>query len=108
MSSLPSNSYFKTVFSEAMKLFQDLTDINRSGSNDRKENQEVNRNDQVTIVLSLAMIQPNNLRIRVQAINDTWGERCTKLLFHSSRSDRVLPALGFDTPEGLMYINLLI
>ena len=72
------------------------------GSIDRQENQEVNRKGQITIVLSLAVIQTMNLRIRVQAINDTWGERCTKLLFISSRSDIVSPALGFDTPEGLM------
>ena len=53
-------------------------------------------------ILCLVMTQPSNLRTKAQAVKDTWGKRCNKLLFISSVADPVLPALGFNTPEGLL------
>ena len=51
-------------------------------------------------VLCLVMTQPKNLRTRAVAVKNTWGRRCNKLLFISSIPDEILPALGFNTPEG--------
>ena len=56
-------------------------------------------------VLCLIMTQPNNTRTKARAVKETWGKRCTKLLFISSAPDRRLPALGFNTPEGLIKLR---
>ena len=56
-------------------------------------------------VLCLIMTQPNNTRTKARAVKETWGKRCTKLLFISSVPDRRLPALGFNTPEGLIKLR---
>ena len=56
-------------------------------------------------VLCLIMTQPNNTRTKARAVKETWGKRCSKLLFISSFPDRRLPALGFNTPEGLIKLR---
>nr|KAI8743201.1 glycoprotein-N-acetylgalactosamine 3-beta-galactosyltransferase 1-like [Biomphalaria glabrata] len=56
-------------------------------------------------VLIWVMTSPDNIvKLKAKAVRDTWGKRCNKLLFFSSKDDPQLPAIGLNVTES--YENL--
>ena len=46
------------------------------------------------------MTSPANVKSKAQHVKATWGKRCNKLLFMSSKYDSSLPAVGLEIEEG--------
>ena len=51
-------------------------------------------------VLCWIMTSPDNIMTKAQHVKATWGRRCNKLLFMSSKRNDVLPAVGLHCKEG--------
>ncbi|CAG5135641.1 unnamed protein product [Candidula unifasciata] len=51
-------------------------------------------------VLIWVMTSPSSLKIKAQAIKETWGKRCNIIIYFSSKTDPTFPTVGIDVPEG--------
>ncbi|KAK7008583.1 glycoprotein-N-acetylgalactosamine 3-beta-galactosyltransferase 1 [Biomphalaria glabrata] len=56
-------------------------------------------------VLIWVMTSPSTLDTRAKAVNDTWGPRCNKLLFFSSKADSSFPVIGLNVSEGRSHLT---
>ena len=55
-------------------------------------------------VLCWIMTAPENHKSKAMHVKATWGKRCTKLLFMSTKSEPSLPAVGLKVKEGRDYL----
>ena len=51
-------------------------------------------------ILCWILTSPATIKIKGQAVKDTWGRRCNKLIFMSSEDDPSYPAINLGVPEG--------
>ncbi|XP_049770495.1 glycoprotein-N-acetylgalactosamine 3-beta-galactosyltransferase 1-like [Schistocerca cancellata] len=51
-------------------------------------------------VLCVVITQPENHRDKALAVKETWGQRCSELLFFSSQLDMMLPVVTLNVSEG--------
>ena len=51
-------------------------------------------------ILCWILTSPKTIKLKGQAIKDTWGRRCNKLIFMSSEDDPSYPAVNLGVPEG--------
>jgi len=51
-------------------------------------------------ILCWVMTNPKNIYNKARHVKVTWGKRCNKLLFMSSKENSFLPAVGLDVSEG--------
>ncbi|XP_049842595.1 uncharacterized protein LOC126293415 [Schistocerca gregaria] len=51
-------------------------------------------------VLCVVITQPENHRDKADAVKETWGQRCSQLLFFSSQLDMMLPVVTLNVSEG--------
>ncbi|KAK7482749.1 hypothetical protein BaRGS_00026047 [Batillaria attramentaria] len=56
-------------------------------------------------VLCWIMTSPTNLDTKAVHIRNTWGKRCTKLLFMSSKWNSTFPAIGLNVSEGRQHLT---
>lgn len=54
-------------------------------------------------ILCWIITSPNNLYTKGIPVKETWGKRCNKLIFISSKADPNFPAVGTNTTEGIIY-----
>lgn len=79
----------------ASLVFNDLDSVYRKGGD-----KVAKLLSQKTRVLCWVMTQPKTLRTKAQAVKDTWGKRCNKLVFMSSKANKDFPVVGLNVPEG--------
>ena len=58
-------------------------------------------------ILCWVMTSPDNLVPKGNPVKKTWGKRCDKLIFVSSKSDPNFPAIGTNTQEGRVELNII-
>ena len=51
-------------------------------------------------ILCWILTSPKTIKVKGQAVKDTWGRRCNKLIFMSSEEDPSYPAVNLGVPEG--------
>ena len=51
-------------------------------------------------ILCWILTSPRTIKFKGQAVKDTWGRRCNKLIFMSSEDDPSYPAINLGVPEG--------
>jgi len=63
-------------------------------------NKEAEEEQKRIRILCWVMTSPETLPIKGKPVKETWGKRCTILLFMSSQADPSFPAIGLDVKEG--------
>ena len=63
-------------------------------------NKEAEEEQKRIRILCWVMTSPQTLPIKGKPVKETWGKRCTILLFMSSQADPSYPAIGLDVKEG--------
>ena len=53
-------------------------------------------------ILCWIITSPNSLYTKGIPVKETWGKRCDKLIFVSSKADPNFPAVGTNTAEGMI------
>ena len=56
-------------------------------------------------VLCWIMTSPTNLDRRAVHVRNTWGKRCNKLLFFSSKNNSTFPTIGLNVTEGRSHLT---
>jgi len=51
-------------------------------------------------ILCWILTSPKTIKVKGQAVKDTWGKRCNKLIFMSSEDDPSYPSVNLGVPEG--------
>lgn len=51
------------------------------------------------------MTSPQNLDLKAVAVKNTWGKRCNKVLFFSSKTNTSFPTIGLNTTEGREHLT---
>lgn len=51
-------------------------------------------------ILCWILTSPSSIKLKGQAVKDTWGRRCNKLIFMSSEADPAYPSVNLGVPEG--------
>jgi len=65
-----------------------------------REREEAERLAKKVRILCWIMTGPDNHKTKAAHIKATWGKRCNKLLFMSSKEDQELGSVALDAPEG--------
>ncbi|XP_060601650.1 glycoprotein-N-acetylgalactosamine 3-beta-galactosyltransferase 1-like, partial [Ruditapes philippinarum] len=56
-------------------------------------------------VLCFVLTTHVSLTLKAEHVRRTWGHKCNKLLFFSSKTDDTFPAIGLDTEEGYLKLS---
>ena len=56
-------------------------------------------------VLCFVLTMQESLKLKAEHVRRTWGNKCNKLVFFSSKTDDSFPAVGLDTAEGYKQLS---
>lgn len=84
----------------------------RSALNGHSPNEEFHKNEDIVAaklskyikVLCLVVTAPENFNTKTVAVNQTWGKRCSRLLFVSNKKNEFFPLIDFPVPVGKQYV----
>uniref|UniRef100_A0A0N4ZRH2 Glycoprotein-N-acetylgalactosamine 3-beta-galactosyltransferase 1 n=1 Tax=Parastrongyloides trichosuri TaxID=131310 RepID=A0A0N4ZRH2_PARTI len=110
---LSSNS--ETVWPVSSSIDDEHSDVSKNGKNIEEEikNSTIKQNSDTIIekvirenvrVLCWIMTHPNNTYKKAIHINETWGKKCTKLLFINVDSKSDLPSVDLNVTDGRKYL----
>lgn len=83
----------------------DMQNVSKSSRHKHSESHEDDDTEaralvQKIRVLCIIMTMPLNLDIKAVHVRDTWGKRCTRILFFSSEWNQTVPTIGLNVSEG--------
>lgn len=86
----------------------DGTEDIKNALNGHSPDEEFHKNEDIVAaklskhikILCLVITAPENFNTKTVAVNQTWGKRCSKLLFVSSKKNESFPVIDFPVPAG--------